>query len=103
MTYYVHIVVRTDIPVAQQLVQASHAALECGFSCERTFDTPCHLVLLQVSSEEQLLEQSEHLGLRGIDHVLFKETSFEMGYSAFATKPTQRKGVLKLPLWSPKE
>lgn len=101
MIHYVHVVVRTDISLAQQLVQASHAALECGFSSERTFKEPCHLVLLEVSSEAELIAISERLGSDEIDHVLFNETSWNMGYSALATKPTTNKRVLKgLSLWN---
>jgi hypothetical protein len=98
---YTYILVRTDLSVEQQAVQACHAALEAGFLFQRPQDHP-HLVLLQVTDERRLLAEQARLEVEGIQHAMFFEPDNATGYSALATAPLSReagRAFRKLPLW----
>lgn len=98
---YTYILVRTDLSVAQQAVQACHAALEAGFLFQRPQDHP-HLVLLEVKDEGTLLDEQARLEAEGIPHAMFFEPDNETGYSALATAPLSReagRAFRRLPLW----
>lgn len=87
---YVYILIRTDLSLAQQLVQSNHASLQAGFE----FDKPnvtSNLVVLSVPDKPALLAAAAHLSLNGIEHHLFYEPDFEMGHSSLATQPLYRK------------
>lgn len=102
-TPYVYILVRTDIPLAQQMVQASHAALEAGFAFNAPHE-PAHLVMLAVSDAASLLEASAHLDRYAIEHKLFFEPDDDMGHSALATRPVhgaERRLLRGYPLHRP--
>ena len=43
---------RTDIPLAQQLVQASHAALEAGLKDNHTYQQTSSIIIFQIPDEE---------------------------------------------------
>lgn len=99
---YVYVLVRTDISLEQQLVQASHAALEAGFR----FAAPpqvASVIVLAVPSRDALLQASARLHQRGVDHELFFEPDFGMGHSALATRPLtakkERHLMRKYPLY----
>jgi hypothetical protein len=99
---YTYILVRSDLSVAQQAVQACHAALEAGFLFERPEDHP-HLVLLQVKDESMLLAEQARLEAEGIPHAMFFEPDNATGYSALATAPLSResgRGFRRLALWT---
>lgn len=86
MKPYIYVLVRSDIPQEQQMVQACHAAAEAGFA----FDAPAvtaSLIVVTVPSREALLEAQERLVRYGIRSEMFFEPSWEMGYSALATEP----------------
>jgi hypothetical protein len=83
---YVYVLVRADLSLEQQLVQASHAALEAGFEFERPAST-ANLVLLSVENRGELELAAERLNARGIEHHLFYEPDFGIGHSALATRP----------------
>lgn len=100
-TAYTYVLVRADLSVAQQAVQACHATLEAGFLFQRPNEHP-HLVLLQVADEETLLAERARLEAEGIQHAVFFEPDNETGYSALATAPISRevgRAFRKLPLW----
>ncbi len=99
---YVYVLVRTDISFEQQLVQASHAALEAGFR----FNAPSEIasvIVLAVPSQQALLEAAARLSARGVEHEVFFEPDFGMGYSALATRPLcsreERNLMRKYPLY----
>lgn len=100
-TPYVYVLVRSDISVEQQIVQACHAALEAGFSFSAP-DAVSHLIVLSVSSQDALLSAAEQLSRNQVPHYLFHEPDNAMGYSALATKPliekSQRRLFKKYPL-----
>lgn len=92
--------VRTDIPVADQLVQACHASIEVG----ARFHHPhgCHLVLLAVPNERALLTAVARLEWHNICFTLFHEPDNNIGNSAACTQPldaTQRRHLRKYNLW----
>jgi hypothetical protein len=91
MKPYTYVLVREDIPLEQQMVQACHAALEAGHA----FDAPpttSSLIVCTVPDREALLAASERLVRYGIRSEMFFEPDWEMGFSALATEPlTERK------------
>lgn len=83
---YTYILVREDIPLHQQMVQACHAALEAGFA----FDAPAltsSLIVCTVPNQEALLAAQARLTRYGIRSELFFEPDWEMGHSALASEP----------------
>lgn len=99
-TFYV--LVRTDISLAQQLVQVAHAAAEAG----RAFYRPEHgiasAIVLAVPGKAALLAAQAKLVARGVATELFHEPDFGIGDSALATEPLsdeQRKLLRSWPLW----
>lgn len=100
---YCHVLVRQDLPLAQQAVQAVHAAMACVHE-HGGLSPGTRLVLLSVPDRPALLDWSQRLGERGIAHSLFEEPDHGIGASALATPPAplaQRRLFGRLPLWSP--
>jgi hypothetical protein len=83
---YTYVLVRSDLRIEQQMVQAAHAALEAGFAFKAPPSTS-NLVLLAVAGQDELLAAAEMLADKGVEHELFFEPDDEMGYSALATRP----------------
>ena len=71
--------------MAQQIVQASHAALEAGFKFNKPEKTS-NIVLFGVKNQQALIEASEYLTLHGIDYEMFYEPDIT-GFTAIATEP----------------
>jgi hypothetical protein len=95
------VLVRTDIPLAGQIVQAGHACLEAGFRFERP-QSPTHLVLLSVPSERHLLGAVDRIEAAGIRCVVFHEPDDNLGQTAACTQPVEgrrRRYFRKFPLW----
>lgn len=100
---YVYVLVRKDIPLHQQLVQASHAAFEAGLRWHSPDDEVASLIVLEVPHKAALLRAARKLGTRGIDHHVFYEPDFDMGESALATRPLVgeiRRPLSGYPLWN---
>lgn len=100
---YCHVLVRTDLSLAQQAVQAIHAAMTC-VSEHGGLTDETRLVLLAIPDQQSLLDWSDKLGARGIAHSLFEEPDHGIGSSALATAPgllSERRCLGRLPLWSP--
>jgi len=98
---YVYALIRRDIPFAQQLVQVGHAALEAGREHYRSDETASFIVL-EVPDRAALEAAAQRLSSLGIDHHLFFEPDFDMGYSALATRPVsgkERQIFRRWPLW----
>lgn len=92
---------RTDIPLADQIVQVGHACLEAGFKFRRP-DEVVNLVIVGVESEVHLLAALERMSLHGIQFVVFHETNDQMGFTAACTKPltvAYRREFRSFPLW----
>ena len=95
--------VRTDIPLADQMVQVAHACLEAGFKYQRPSEM-VNMVVLSVDTENHLLSSIERLGLRGIQCVVFLEPDDHMGFTAACTEPltaAYRHEFRSFPLWRP--
>lgn len=90
--------VRTDIPLADQVVQVGHACLEAG----RRFvwQDGTHMVVLAVPDLERLLRALERLDRAGTRYALFDEPDDQMGFTAACTEPVQTCPALKgYKLW----
>lgn len=92
---------RTDIPVADQIVQAGHACLEAGARFG-LLSSENFLVVLAVNSQEQLLEIRDDLDFAGVRSAMFFEPDEDMGYTAFCTEPLEegkRRLFRRYKLW----
>jgi hypothetical protein len=93
--------VRTDIPLADQIVQVGHACLDAGNRFELT-QNPCNLVLLAVHSEFDLLNTVERVEMAEVKCVTFYEPDDGLGYTAACTEPItglNRRLFRRIPLW----
>lgn len=85
--------VRTDIPIAQQIVQSNHAALEAGlaYGAAHHLAQTSSIILLAVKNEYQLLKAQAHVNSHNITtHAFFEPDAhlgYEPGFTAFATAP----------------
>jgi len=102
MKPYTYVLIRTDIPLEQQMVQACHAALEAGHAFSAPAQTSS-LIVCTVPNREALLEARARLARHGIQSEMFFEPSWEMGHSALGTEAItnrkQRFVMSKYPLW----
>jgi len=93
-----YVLVRTDLTIPQQVVQAAHAAHESGGK----FGAPagCFLIILSVPDEPMLHAWADRLGDSA---VLFTEPDLGGAATALATAPFPGKQSLfsRLKLWSP--
>lgn len=100
----IYVLIRGDIPLAQQLVQAAHAAAEAG---RHHYRSPAEhgiasLIVLSVPDRAALMAAQTRLTAKGIASTLFFEPDFGIGESALGTEPlldTQRKHLMGWPLW----
>lgn len=83
---YMYVLVRTDLSVPQQCVQAAHAAIEATKRWPYTGDHP-HLVVLGVPSEAKLLQALDRIRAAGIRAVPFIEPDIGHQTTAVATEP----------------
>ena len=93
--------VRADLPVADQIVQAGHACLEAG----RRFqpEENCHLVVLRVPDEIELRLAVQQAEAVGIHFASFFEPDDDLGLTAACTAPLasqQRRFFRRYALWN---
>lgn len=104
MKPYTYVLIREDIPLEQQMVQACHAALEAGFAFEAPVETSS-LIVCTVPDRASLVEAQERMARYGIRSQMFFEPSWEMGYSALCSEPInerkKRFAMNKYPLFKP--
>lgn len=99
---YSYVFIRTDIALAQQLVQASHAALEAGLKDKHTYQQTSSIIMFQIPDEETLKKELEYIESLGIECASFYEPYEDMGITAFATLPVtedKRHFFKKYTLW----
>lgn len=96
------VVVRTDLTLPQQMVQACHASSQAGGqlgSC----GPELRMALLAVDSQVALIEAAARLERLGIRFSLFEEPDWGIGFSALASEPIPwrqaRRALPRLPLW----
>lgn len=98
-----YIAVRGDLPPNIAGVQACHAVAKAVAGKHLPDDT--HFVLVRVPQQEQLLALAQTLDMDGQEFSLFLEPDDDLGPTALATPPTDRKGgkrFSKFPLWKGK-
>lgn len=82
-TPYTYLFIRRDLSGPQQIVQAAHAAHQAG---ER-FGSHSHMVLIDISCEEDLYKAADHLEQHGIQFEMFHEPDYDTGHTAICTQP----------------
>ena len=98
-----YVLVRTDIPLANQMVQATHAAYEASkrFSpCQEVID---YAVICRVDSLESLLKAKHYLDSHFVQNYLFIEPDIDNEATALCTEPlynNKRKILSNYKLWS---
>lgn len=85
---YIYVLVRLDLSLEQQLVQACHASACAGESFGGSKNS---MVLLGVNNKEDLIEIAESFSLKNLEYELFFEPDWDTGYSALATAPIKGK------------
>lgn len=78
---------RTDISLAQQIVQAAHATLEAGLKAQVQYKEASSIVLIQIPDKETLENELQKIQALGIECAPFIEPYDDMGLTAFATLP----------------
>jgi len=102
----IYVFVRTDIPIADQMVQVGHV---CAMAAS-TFTVPerCRLVLLAVDDVDRLEAAVDRCRQHGIRTVAFFESDAvddhtgEMGFTAACTEPiprSRRQPLRRYRLW----
>jgi hypothetical protein len=92
--------VRCDLPAAQIVVQAAHAAIEAARSFLSSDQPHPHLVLCRVASERTLLAAADRLERAHIRFALFREPDRNNEATALATEPLcaeQRRALARYP------
>ena len=95
--------VRTDMELADQIVQLGHACLEAG----RRFawpNEPVTLVVCGAASAMELNDVLEDARLQDIKTAAFVEPDRDLGLTALCTEPLDRRGARcfrRLTLWRP--
>ena len=98
-THY-FIFIRKDLPAAQQIIQAAHAAYEAG-KLDRS-ETTRSLVLSETNSEAELLDIANWLDYLEIEYIVFREPDIGNSATAIATVPLlpeQRRRLRSCKLW----
>jgi hypothetical protein len=93
---------RTDLSLGQQIVQASHAALEAGLRDKNSYNQTTSIILFQIPNEEELKKELQYITSLGIPCASFYEPYNDTGITSFATLPiTEDKRHLfkKYTLW----
>ena len=96
------VLVRKDIPLAQQLVQAAHAAYEAGAQFQTSLPSNNYLILCEAPDEDYLWIQKARLESRGIACTIFREPDRNNEATALCTEPvseTQRRVFSRWKLW----
>ena len=94
--------IRTDLSLAQQIVQSCHATLEAGLKDNNRYAQTSSIILIQVKNQQELLEAFERVQSLGIECVSFYEPYEDTGYTSFSTLPVgeeMRHHFKKYPLW----
>jgi len=102
---YTYVFIRTDLSLAQQMVQLSHAALEAGKTLHGSDDPISSIIMLPAKNKAELHEIAQRLERYDIKYTMFKEPDFDMGHSAIATMPIKdmktRRIMTKYNLYKP--
>ena len=94
---------RRDIPIAQQAIQAGHAAVEYAYTFGRPPDHHPSYVHLTIRDKKDLLDLQKMLQSEGFNTSEFQEPYKEWGLTAITCQLTEEERPLlaHLPLWKP--
>ena len=101
---YIYVFVRQDLSLAQQLVQASHAAHEAGLH-HNPSKTTSSVIIFGTSNKEEL-ENLFAKYKQNLQCYPFFEPYKDVGLTSFATEPIpeEKRNLFKqFKLWKPKE
>ena len=99
-----YIIVRSDLIIAQQIVQAAHAGIDFQHQhpeiAKQWNKESNYLIILSVENEEQLLLYLEKFKFYNIKTTTFREPDIGNKITAIAVEPSEktRKLTSKLPL-----
>jgi len=102
VSHTLYVLVRTDLSVEQQAVQAAHAAAEAGRQYYRAEHGIARLVMLGVPGPFALQQAQRRLTLAGLEFVTFYEPDNDVGESAVAVRPLadhERGPLRRWELW----
>lgn len=91
---YVYVIVRADLTLPQQIVQACHAVLQAAYRYPLPQDTSPivpFIVVLQTPDKATLVNARERLLGKNIDMTLFYEPDDNLGATALASEPIYSK------------
>ena len=94
-----YILVRKDLSLPQQMVQAAHAAYESGLSSLCQSDDIVSLVMCQCSNEQELERQAFYLRTLNLPFVEFREPDIDNQLTAIATLPLDQSQRILLRHW----
>ncbi len=98
----VYVFIRTDIPLADQLVQVSHSCLLAGAAYKPNDKT--YVVMCQVRNEQELIDMSILLEEFGVRYEIFHEPKNAggkcLGWTSIATEPIEMIEHSKIKLWT---
>lgn len=81
---WIYTFIRTDIPIAQQIVQAAHSAYESGRGSPEV-GYP-RMVLIAIKDKEELQKALDHAKLH-VECFPFYEQDLDYGLTSFTTRP----------------
>jgi hypothetical protein len=85
----VYVLVRKDLPLQHQLVQAAHAGIQAAHAFPTDNPSP-NLVVLEVDDGSALARAVNQAREADVPITVFFETDDEMGFTAAATAPLER-------------
>ena len=105
---YFYIFIRTDLSLAQQIIQANHATYQMAATYPRHNKTTTpSIVLVGVPHKTALERVIQKLQLNNINHTPFIEPDWDMGLSAVATTPNlteeQHNALKNYNIWREQE
>lgn len=83
---YIYIFIRNDLSKEQQIIQSAHAIYKTCLLVKSNDTTVPNIVLIDVSSEDELFEVREYLKRNGIKYEMFYEPDIRAN-TAIATYP----------------
>lgn len=98
---YQYSISRSDLPLAQQAVQGSHAALEYAYQFGRPFDHHPTYIQLTIRDKQKLEQFRDVLNSVGIKTAEFHEPYMNWGLTAISCNITEEQRHLfkQLKLW----
>ena len=95
---------RRDLPLAHQMVQAGHAALEAGLKLPCEVPEPSSLIMIGVKDQKELYKARRYLSKHDIKTEMFFEPDWNYGHTAFGTEAlidSRRHTLRRFQLWKP--